>query len=141
MGGAGVPKFSLSNVRSIGFIPDLPAVLANVDIAIVPILHGSGTRLKMFDYMAARLPIVTTQKGAEGINIENREQAIIVDGVGAELINAIRFLIDNPEERKRIGASGRMLVEQLTVGVVLIPVTVPRGAAGCTSPSSRRCAR
>jgi glycosyltransferase involved in cell wall biosynthesis len=112
VGGTGVPKFSSSNVRSIGFIRDLPAVFANVDIAIVPVLHGGGTRLKVFDYMAARLPIVTTQKGAQGINIANREQAIIVDGVGDEFIDAITFLIDNPEERKRMGASARMLVER-----------------------------
>ena len=112
VGGAGVPEFSSSNVRSIGFIQDLPALLANVDIAIVPVLHGGGTRLKVFDYMAARLPIVTTQKGAQGINIANREQAIIVDGVGDGFVDAIKFLIDNPEERKRIGASARMLIEQ-----------------------------
>jgi polysaccharide biosynthesis protein PslH len=112
LGGTDVPKFSYSNVSSVGFIQDLPKVLKNVDIAIVPIFRGGGTRLKFLDYMAAGLPIVTTQKGVEGINVTNGEQAIIVDSVGDEFIRAITFLIDNVEERKKIGANARLLAEQ-----------------------------
>jgi len=112
LGGTDVPKFSYSNVRSIGFIQDLPKALANVDIAIIPLLRGGGTKLKFFDYMAAGLPIITTKKGAEGINIINGEQAIIVDGVGDEFIRAITFLINNEEERIKIGANARSLAEQ-----------------------------
>jgi glycosyltransferase involved in cell wall biosynthesis len=112
LGGTEVPEFSDVNVRSIGFIKELPNTLANVDIAIVPVLRGGGTRLKVIDYLAASLPIVTTQKGAEGIGITNGEQAIIVDSVGDEFIDAIKFLIDNDEERRRIGSNARKLAEE-----------------------------
>jgi glycosyltransferase involved in cell wall biosynthesis len=112
LGGTEVPEFLCSNVRSLGFIQDLPKALANVDIAIVPLLRGGGTRLKVLDYMAARLPIVTTKKGAEGINITNGEQAIIVDSVGDEFIGALTFLIDNEKEREKLGANARSLAEQ-----------------------------
>jgi glycosyltransferase involved in cell wall biosynthesis len=37
------------------------------DIAINPMFSGSGTNTKMFDYMAAGIPVITTHRGARGI--------------------------------------------------------------------------
>ena len=34
---------------------------------IVPLLHGSGTRLKCLEAMALRTPIIATSKGVEGV--------------------------------------------------------------------------
>ena len=41
--------------------------LEATDVAINPMFSGSGTNIKMFDFMAAGLPIVTTAIGARGI--------------------------------------------------------------------------
>ena len=49
---------------------------------------GSGTKLKMMDYLAAGLPIVTTSVGAEGIALEDRKTALILDTI-PEIKNAI----------------------------------------------------
>lgn len=38
-----------------------------VDFALNPMMSGSGTNLKMFDYMAAGIPVITTKFGARGI--------------------------------------------------------------------------
>ena len=65
-------------------------MLNSSDIGIVPILHGGGTKLKIFDYMGVGLPIVTTKKGIEGIEAKNGQHAIIVDDVNEEFINAIK---------------------------------------------------
>jgi glycosyltransferase involved in cell wall biosynthesis len=37
------------------------------DIAINPMFSGSGTNIKMFDYMAAGIPVISTARGARGI--------------------------------------------------------------------------
>ncbi len=42
-------------------------LLQCANVAINPMLSGSGTNIKMFDYMAAGLPIVSTPVGARGI--------------------------------------------------------------------------
>lgn len=110
--GNGAPQYEDETMKSLGFIDDLNEVLVASDIAIVPILRGGGTRVKILDYMGSGLPIVTTKKGIEGIKAENDEHAIIVDGVSEEFINAIIYLIDNEEERKRIGANARRLAEE-----------------------------
>ena len=41
--------------------------LSLADIALNPILSGSGTHLKLLEYMAAGLPVITTLLGARGI--------------------------------------------------------------------------
>ena len=104
--------FEEHNIKSAGFVEDIYSLIQAVDIALVPIRGGGGTRLKILDYMGAGLPIVTTKKGIEGINAKNGEHAIIVDDVNEEFIDAIKYLIDNEQERKRIGANARRLAEE-----------------------------
>lgn len=110
--GKDVPKIKRGNVRCVGFIDELHSLLNASDIAAVPLIHGGGTKLKIFDYMSVGLPIVTTKKGIEGINAKNSEHAIIVDDVNEGFINAIIHLVNNKEERKRIGANARKLAEE-----------------------------
>jgi glycosyltransferase involved in cell wall biosynthesis len=51
-----------------------------VDYAINPMFSGAGTNVKMFEYMAAGLPIISTPFGVRGINsakicyFENEEE-------------------------------------------------------------------
>ena len=61
------------NVIITGFVEEHEKVeyLQASDIAINPMLSGSGTNIKMFDFMAAGLPIVTTKIGARGISNTN----------------------------------------------------------------------
>ena len=110
--GSGVPVFEKDNLKSIGFAEDIYSLLHAADLAIVPVLNGSGTRLKILDYMGTGLPIVSTKKGIEGITAKNGEEAIIVDNVNEGFINAIKHLINNEEERRKIGANARKLAEE-----------------------------
>lgn len=52
-------------------------IFSVVDFALNPMASGSGTNLKMFDYMAAGIPIITTEFGTRGIN--NKDIFIIKD--------------------------------------------------------------
>lgn len=110
--GTNCPIFEEHNIRSVGFVKDIYSLIQAVDIAIVPIRNGGGTRLKILDYMGVGLPIVTTKKGIEGINAKNRKHAIIVSDVNDEFVDAIKYLINNEKERKRIGTNARRLAEE-----------------------------
>jgi glycosyltransferase involved in cell wall biosynthesis len=109
--GSNVPKFERANVRSFGFIKDLHQAISIADIALVPITSGGGTKLKIFDYMNAGLPIITTRKGIEGINVKDKEQVLIADSTD-EIVHAIGCLIRNKQQRERLGLSARRLVEK-----------------------------
>ena len=113
-----VPVFEVGNIKSIGFVEDLYPLIHAADIAILPD-RSSGktrksgtTRIKALDYIGMGLPMVTTKKGIEGIKAKNCEHAIVVDDVNDEFIDAIKYLIDNKQERERIGANARRLAEE-----------------------------
>lgn len=58
-----------SNVGLLGLVSEVEKnrVFAGVDFALNPMLSGTGTNLKMFDYMSAGIPIITTEFGTRGI--------------------------------------------------------------------------
>jgi len=78
----------------------------------VPISAGSGTRLKIFQYMNRGLPIVTTEKGIEGISARDGEHALIVPRIDERFVDKVAYLLENERERARLGANARKLLEE-----------------------------
>ncbi len=69
------------NVLLLGQISDEEKVelYRSADVALNPMLGGSGTNIKMLDYMAAGLPVITTPIGARGLDLENYYSAMICE--------------------------------------------------------------
>lgn len=80
------------------------------DIAINPMMSGSGTNIKMFDFMAMSLPVVSTAVGARGIDTAGRQVMLIAEPAAQSFAAAIEQLMDE-STRCRIGQEGRMCVE------------------------------
>lgn len=68
-----------TNVGLLGLVSEEQKnkIFGLVDFALNPMLSGSGTNLKMFDYMSAGIPIITTAFGTRGI--ENKDSFMIAD--------------------------------------------------------------
>jgi len=79
------------------------------DVAINPMMSGSGTNIKMLDYMSASLPVISTPVGARGLNLVNYESVIVCDI--PEIPEKIREILRNKELYANIGANGRKMVE------------------------------
>lgn len=80
------------------------------DVALNPMLSGSGTNIKMLDYMAAGLPVVATPVGARGLDIENYENAVICNI--SEFPDRIHKVINDRELYERLSRNGRRLVKE-----------------------------
>jgi glycosyltransferase involved in cell wall biosynthesis len=81
------------------------------NIAVNPMFSGSGTNIKMFDFMALGLPTVVTDIGARGIE-EGASACFVRVGNNKEaFVEAIKNLRDNKAVRKEFGASARACVE------------------------------
>lgn len=93
-------------------VPHVAPYLKAADIAIVPLLDGGGTRMKILEYFAAAIPVIATSKGAEGIEVVAGQDLIIVDDMD-QFMAAIIQLIDNQICRQELGRAGRIFVEQL----------------------------
>jgi glycosyltransferase involved in cell wall biosynthesis len=68
------------NVTLTGVVDDaLKAfMLGCADVALNPMCSGSGTNLKMLDYFAAGVPVISTPFGARGLRVQDGEHALLV---------------------------------------------------------------
>jgi glycosyltransferase involved in cell wall biosynthesis len=108
--GTGFPKSDSQNIKSLGFVKDLSKVIPVADLAIVPLISGTGTKLKIMDYMGMGIPVLTTEKGAEGIDATNMKNILIARTIDEDFIKQILNMSKDGEARKRIGTNGRLLV-------------------------------
>lgn len=100
-----VPK----NVHLLGLVSEETKehLLHGVDIAINPMFSGSGTNLKMLEFMAAGLPIISTVVGARGLDLRNDEHASIIDP--KYFVRAIQDLIADLSKREIYSRAVRRL--------------------------------
>jgi glycosyltransferase involved in cell wall biosynthesis len=99
------------SVTALGFVTDVNPYLLSASVGICPIRHGSGTRLKILTFMASGLPVISTRKGAEGINYLNGENIVIAD-TDEDFARETVTLLKYPKKRERIGANARELVSK-----------------------------
>jgi len=101
----------LKNIKITGFLNEEEKIsyLKASDIAINPMFSGSGTNIKMFDYMAAGLPILSTKIGSRGIETETNNAIQI--GTKDNIIEKLTELYQDGEKLLAMSQSARKFVE------------------------------
>src|SRR2546427_5037570 len=112
IGGTGAPRFRRDNVVSLGFIPNLDSFLAVADIAIVPISRGSGTRLKVLEYMSMGLPIVAMEKAIEGIDLVDGQSIFISGNELDEFVRTLKRVLASRDAWGPVGRHARQVAVQ-----------------------------
>ncbi len=83
-----------THIEVTGTVDDVRPYLARAAVCVVPLRIGGGTRLKIFEAMAAGAPVVATTIGAEGLPVRHGEHLLIADSP-AEQIEAVADLLMN----------------------------------------------
>ena len=116
LAGRHMPKWLMNlkknNVKVWGEVPDAKEFIKDNDIAIVPLLSGSGIRIKIIESMAMGKTVITTMIGAEGIQYSEYNNIIIADNP-TKIVETICRITKEPEELIRIGKNARKLVEDI----------------------------
>ena len=94
------------NVVVTGVVDDVRPYMDRAQIFIVPLQHGSGTRLKILEAFAKGKAVVSTSIGAEGIPVTNGRELIIADTADDFAACIDRLLVD-PELRRSLGFAAR----------------------------------
>ena len=93
-----------------GYVEDAVAALSESQVAVIPLLSGSGTRFKILEAWSAATPVVSTTIGAEGLDCTNGAHLVIADDPH-HFSEAVSGLLASPADRLRIGKAGRQLLE------------------------------
>jgi glycosyltransferase involved in cell wall biosynthesis len=94
-----------------GKLPSVLAYLCHADVALVPLKFESGTRFKILEAGACKIPVVSTTLGAEGIPVKTDENILIADDA-AKFAEAIVRLIKDREFAGDIASNCHSLVKE-----------------------------
>jgi glycosyltransferase involved in cell wall biosynthesis len=97
-------------VEVTGTVPDVRPYYAEAVLAIVPLLTGGGTRLKILEALAAGVPVVSTTMGVEGLTVTPGKEVLIAD-TEADWLPACSSLADQGDLWRKLVTAGRRLAE------------------------------
>ena len=105
--GAGSELLTLPNrgVEATGFVDDLSTVLSEIDVAMVPLRAGGGTRIKIIEAWANNIPVVSTSLGAYGLGAIDGESVLLADDPEA-FASAIVLVLEDPALRHDLVTEG-----------------------------------
>lgn len=94
-----------------GYVEDVRIPVAEAAVAIAPIRQGGGTRLKILEAMALGTPVVTTSKGAEGLDVADGDHLLLAD-TPERFAAAVLRLLGDDAMADSLRTNARQLVEQ-----------------------------
>lgn len=106
---ASITRRASKNIIITGFVEDTRPYMHDASVYVVPLRMGGGTRLKIMETLASKIPLVTTSIGCEGIDIEHGKHALIADRP-EDFANAVIELFENSERCKKLTENGYELV-------------------------------
>ncbi len=96
------------NIIVTGYVESVEPFYQQASIVVATMLTGAGIQNKIIQAMSYGCCVLTTSIGAEGLNIENNEIAV-VDG-NKEMIEALTLLLGDREKRCAMGMAARQYV-------------------------------
>jgi glycosyltransferase involved in cell wall biosynthesis len=104
--GAQIPKWCYDKGSEIvslySDVPDMRRFFSIVDAVIVPLTIGGGTRLKILESFASKVPVISTAKGAEGIDCQDGQHILIAQRNADDFINKTKVLAENEGLRRKL---------------------------------------
>ncbi|HVL48232.1 MAG TPA: glycosyltransferase family 4 protein [Candidatus Thermoplasmatota archaeon] len=104
------PRVVSSNVSFVGKVAKPAEFLPNGRAAIIPLRHGSGTRLKILEFFASGVPVVATAKACQGIEARDDIHFLRAE-TPKELIEALSRILTDENLSMKLAKNARKLVE------------------------------
>jgi polysaccharide biosynthesis protein PslH len=104
-----LPK--LKGVIFRGYVEDIAAAVAGSWASVVPLQIGGGTRLKILESLSLGTPVISTSKGAEGLDLMPGQDLLIEDNPQRFAEQVVRVLEDEVL-RNKLGQTGRQSVAE-----------------------------
>jgi polysaccharide biosynthesis protein PslH len=100
------------SVTVVGGVPDMEPELERADIAVVPLRIGSGTRLKILESFAHRVPVVSTSLGADGLDVQDGVHLLLADDAETFATACQRLLRDSDLRKRLVDAAEELYLQR-----------------------------
>lgn len=108
---ANLPIPLAPGVTLTGYVDDIKTLIAASWISLAPLLSGGGTRLKILEAMAIGTPVVSTSKGAEGLNAISSKHLLIANTPNA-FANQVSRLLKDRSLRELLSTNGKEFIKE-----------------------------
>lgn len=95
------------NVVVTGFVRDILPWFRAADLGVCPVSRGGGTKLKVFEFLAAGLPAVAFPESVRGAALEHGVHLLMAKHSEASLVAALDLLLADPAYAQSLAAAGR----------------------------------
>ncbi len=95
------------NLRRFGEVDDLRPFLRAADFSLCSVEYGGGTKIKLWESLAAGLPTVAFQESLRGTDLLEGEHVLISEPNVDSLLNCLGRLTADPELAARLARNGR----------------------------------
>jgi glycosyltransferase involved in cell wall biosynthesis len=109
--GVDIADLRQPGVTFTGCVPEVEPAIAGSIACVVPLRLGGGTRLKVLQAMALGVPVVSTPKGVEGLDVDAGEHVLVGRAPGQLAANVLRLLAE-PALAARLSAAAHARVCQ-----------------------------
>ncbi len=99
------------HITATGRVMCVKPYLEAADVCLAPVFSGSGTRIKILEYLSAGKPVIATRKAAEGLDLEDGVHLRFAENAG-ETRQALKAIFDSPEQGARLAEAGKKYVEE-----------------------------
>lgn len=101
----------LAGIEVTGPVPDDRPYIGGADVYVLPMRFGGGVRFKLLQALSMERAMVSTPLGAEGVEgLHDREHLFLAE-TAAAFSGGVVHLLRHPQERARVGAAGRALIQ------------------------------
>jgi len=101
-------------IQVTGTVPDVRPYLWGSTVSIVPLRIGGGTRLKIYEAMAAGTAVVSTTVGAEGLSVESPVHLRLADEPAAFAEACLELLEDTSARTLMVDAARELVCSRLS---------------------------
>jgi glycosyltransferase involved in cell wall biosynthesis len=106
-----ISRINQPGVEFLGEVDNAYDFMNRKAVMVVPLLSGSGMRIKIIEGMALGKAIVSTPVGAEGISVTHGENILIAD-TAEKFITALDQLLSNEKQCNDIGAKAVSFIKK-----------------------------
>jgi glycosyltransferase involved in cell wall biosynthesis len=114
-----VARLARPGVEVLGYVAELGPLYAGAAVAVIPLAAGAGTRIKVLEAFAHRVPVVASTRAVSGLAVSDGQHLLIADGAAGTAAAVVRTLQDATLARRLCDAAASLVDQRYSIDAVV----------------------